>query len=139
MENEMNKQRRFNTGIFLIIATMLFISGNLLAQQQPEKNGPPIPLDSDQILKTVVELTEEISLSEDQTAKILDLFQDHSNKVKAAVDKNQDQRERGEEMERLRKEFEGNVNALLNDKQKAGFDEFMKKQDHQPQQQRPNG
>ena len=135
----MNKQRRFNTGIFLIIATMLFISGNLLAQQQPEKNGPPIPLDSDQILKTVVELTEEISLSEDQTAKMLDLFQDHSNKVKAAVDKNQDQRERGEEMERLRKEFEGNVNALLNDKQKAGFDEFMKKQDHQPQQQRPNG
>ncbi len=99
----MNKQRRFNTGIFLIIATMLFISGNLLAQQQPEKNGPPIPLDSDQILKTVVELTEEISLSEDQTAKMLDLFQDHSNKVKAAVDKNQDQRERGEEMERLRK------------------------------------
>ena len=135
----MNKQRRFNTGILLIIASMLFISGNLLAQQQHEKNGPPIPLVSDQILKTVVELSKEISLSEDQTAKMLDLFQVHSNKVKAAVDKNQDQRERREEMEKLRKEFEGNVNVLLNDKQKAGFEEFMKKQDHQPQQQRPNG
>ena len=135
----MNKQRGFNTGIFLIIASMLFISGNLLAQQQPEKNAPPIPLVSDQILKTVVELSKEISLSEDQTAMMLDLFQVHSNKVKAAVDKNQGQRERREEMARLRKEFEGNLNALFNDKQKAGFDEFMKKQDHQPQQQRPNG
>lgn len=117
---------------------MLFISGNLLAQQQPENNGPPIPLVSDQILKTVVELSKEISLSENQTAKMLDLFQVHSNKIKAAVDKNQDQQERREEMERLRKEFEGNVNALLNDKQKAGFDELMKEHDHQPQQQRPN-
>ena len=33
----MNKQRRFNTGILLIIASMLFISGNLLAQQQPKE------------------------------------------------------------------------------------------------------
>lgn len=135
----MNKRKRFNTGILLIIASMLFISGNLLAHQQSEKNGPSIPLDSDQILKTVVELSKEISLSEDQMAKMLDLFQVHSNKIKAAVDKNQDQQERREEMERLRKEFEGNINALLNDKQKAGFDEFMKKQDNQPQQQRPKG
>jgi phosphatidylethanolamine-binding protein (PEBP) family uncharacterized protein len=32
----MNKQRRFNTGILLIIVTMLFISGNLIAQQKGE-------------------------------------------------------------------------------------------------------
>ena len=51
-------------------------------------------MDSDQILKTVVELSKEISLSEDQIAKMLDLFQVHSNKVKAAVDKNQDQQEK---------------------------------------------
>lgn len=136
----MNKRKRFNTGILLIIGSMLFISGNLLARQQSEKNGPSIPLDSDQILKTVVELSKEISLSEDQMAKMLDLFQVHSNKVKAAVDKNQDQQERREEMERLRKEFEGDVNALLNDKQKTEFDKFMKNHGTEPnQQQRPTG
>ena len=43
----MNKQKRFNTGILLIIASMLFISGNLLAQQQPERNQPPKPPSTD--------------------------------------------------------------------------------------------
>lgn len=135
----MNKQRRFNTGIFLIIVTMLFISGNLIAQQQQNRNQQPKPSNKEEVNKMVVDLSKKISLSRDQISNILDLFQAHINEVNAAVDKNQDQLERREEMERLRKEFEGNVNALLNDKQKAGFDEFMKKQNHQPQQQRLNG
>lgn len=132
----MNKQKRFNTGILLIITSILFISGNLLAQQQPQQH-PPMPPDSNQISQMVDELSTELSLTEDQQANILELFTDHFNEMKAAMDNKQDQQGNREEMDRLRRDFENKVKSLLNDEQKAGFDEYMDNHGPQHKQQRP--
>ncbi len=80
------------------------MAGNVLAQPQSQQH-PPMHPNSDQISKMVVELSKEISLSEYQTASILDIFQAHFNQVKATMDDKQDQRENREEMDKLRKDL----------------------------------
>ena len=79
----MNKQRRSNPGILLIIASMLFISGNLLAQQQPgqDKNQPPKPPSTTEVNKMVDELSTNLSLSESQKKEVSELFTAHFNNV----------------------------------------------------------
>lgn len=135
----MNKQKRFNTGKLLIMATMLFISGNLLAQQQPDRNPPPKPPSTEEVNKMVDELSTNLSLSESQKKQVSDLFTTHFNSVgesKGGKEGNGSP----EEMGKNRKDFEEQIKSLLNDEQKTEFDNFMKSHGPQSnQQQRPNG
>lgn len=136
----MNKQRRFNTGILLIIATMLFISGNILAQQQPgqDRNQPPKSPSTTEVNKMVDDLSTNLSLSESQKKEVSQLFTAHFNNVKGSIG-NKEGKGSPEEMQQKRKDFEEQVKSLLNDKQKTGFDEFMKSRGPQHnQQQKPN-
>ncbi len=134
----MNKQRRFNTGILLIIASMLFISGNLLAQQQPERNGPPKPPTATEVNKMVDDLSAKLSLDKAQKQKVSDLFTAHFNNDRESMG-NKEGKGSPEEMQQKRKDFEEQVKSLLNDEQKVAFDKFMKSRGPQPnQQQRPN-
>ena len=130
----MNKQRRFNTDILLIIATMLFISGNLLAQQQQERNRPPKPPSATEVNKMVDELSTNLSLSEAQKQKVSDLFTAHFNEARESMNNNERNVSR-EEMEKKRRNFEEQIKSLLNDEQKTEFDKFMKSRGPQPNQQ----
>lgn len=132
----MNKQKRFNTSILLIIAAMLFISGNILAQQQPERNQPPKPPSAAEVNKMVDDLSVKLSLNKSQKQKVSDLFTAHFNEVRGSMNNNEKNAGR-EEMEKKRRNFEEQIKSLLNDAQKTEFDKFMKSRGPQPNQQRP--
>ncbi len=132
----MNKQRRFNTGILLIIATMLFISGNLLAQQQQDRNPPPKPPSTEEVNKMVDELSTNLSLNKSQKKEVSDLFTAHFNEARGSMNNNERNVSR-EEMEKKRRSFEEQIKSLLNDEQKVEFDKFMKSCGPQPNQQKP--
>ncbi len=131
----MNKQRRFNTGIFLIIATILFISGNLLAQQQPERNQPPKPPTVTEVNKMVDDLSVKLSLDKVQKQKVSDLFTAHFNNDRESMG-NKEGKGSPEEMQQKRKDFEEQVKSLLNDEQKTEFDKFVKNNMNQKTQQK---
>ena len=132
----MNKQKRFNTGILLIIATMLFITGNLLAQQQPDRNGPPKPPTITEVNKMVDDLSAKLSLDKAQKQKVSDLFTARFNNDRESI-ANKEGKESPEEMQQKRKYFEEQVKSLLNNEQKVAFDNFMKSRGPQQNQQQP--
>ena len=132
----MNKQKKFNPRIFLIVVTMLFLSISLSAQQQPERNGPPKPPSATEVNKMVDELSTNLSLSESQKKEVSELFTAHFNKVRESMG-NREGKGSPEEMQQKRKDFEEQVKSLLNDEQKVQFDKFMKSLGPQSNQQMP--
>lgn len=132
----MNKQKRFNIGIILIIASMIFISGNIFTQQQ-ERNQPPKPPSTEEVDKMVDELSAKLSLDKVQKQKISYLYTAHFNEVRKSTNNNEKNVGR-EEMEKEKRAFEVKIKSLLTDEQKAEFDKFMKNRGQQPNHQRPN-
>ncbi len=130
----MKKPIRFNTGILLIIAAMLFISGNILAQQQPERNQPPKPPTVTEVNKMVDDLSAKLSLDKVQKQKVSDLFTAHFNNDRESIG-NKEGKGSPEEMQQKRKDFEEQVKGLLNNEQKVAFDNFMKSRGPQQNQQ----
>lgn len=130
----MNKQSRFNTGILLIIAAMLFISGNILAQQQQDRNPPPKPLTATEVNKMIDDLSAKLSLDKAEKQKVSDLFTAHFNNVGESKG-NKEGKGSPEEMQQKRKDFEEQVKSLLNNEQKVAFDNFMKSRGPQQNQQ----
>ena len=130
----MNKLRGFNTGILLIIATTLFISGNLLAQQQQNRNSPPKPPSAIEVNKIIDDLSKALSLNESQKKEVSDLFMNHFNEIRKSVESKEEKVSR-EQMESKRRRFEEQVKSLLNDAQKIEFDKFMRSHGPQPNQQ----
>ncbi len=126
----MNKAGRSNLKIFLIAFTTLYLSINLSAQQQPEREGPPKPPGAAEVYKMVDDLSITLSLSESQKKEVSDLFINHFNEIRASLENKQEKLSR-ENMESNRKDFEEQVKKLLNDEQKVEFDKFMK--NHRPQ------
>ncbi|MBU1095357.1 MAG: hypothetical protein CVV23_11210 [Ignavibacteriae bacterium HGW-Ignavibacteriae-2] len=121
----MNKQKRINAGILLIIALLFFISGNILAQQKPERNGPPKPPSTSEVNKMVDELSTNLSLSETQKKEISTLYTSHYNNIRESFD-NQAGKTSPQEMQQKRKDFEEQIKSLLSDEQKTAFDKFVK-------------
>ncbi|MBU1094860.1 MAG: hypothetical protein KKB34_00125 [Bacteroidetes bacterium] len=130
----MNKQNRCNTGILLIIGAILFISGSILAQQQQDRNQPPKPLSTTEVNKMVDDLSVKLSLDKTQKQKVSELFSAHFNKLRESMGNKQGKGSQ-EEMQQKRKDFEKHVKNLLNDEQKAEFDNFMQSRGPQPNQQ----
>lgn len=134
----MHKQNRFITGVLLIIGTILFISGSLLAQQQQDRNQPPKPPSTTEVNKMVNDLSVKLSLDKPQKQKVSEFFSAHFNKLRESMG-NKQGKGSPEEMQQKRINFEKQVKNLLNDEQKAEFDKFINTQGSQPdQQQRPN-
>lgn len=132
----MNKQKRFNTGILLIIAAMLCVSGNLLAQQQQNRNQPPKPPSTEEVNQMVDKLSTNLSLSESQKKEVSKLFTVHFNETRGSMNNNEKNSSR-EEMEKNKRNFEEQAKSLLNDEQKTEFDKFMKSRGPQHKQQMP--
>ncbi|RMF08186.1 MAG: hypothetical protein D6762_06160, partial [Candidatus Neomarinimicrobiota bacterium] len=108
----------------------------LALAQPPRQNGagrpqgpPPLP-DQTQITAMVNELSTDLSLSEEQQARILSLYKDHFQEVEAKLSGSQ--RPDREEMEALRQAFESRVKAVLTKKQAKQFDNLMKRQHSRP-------
>jgi hypothetical protein len=112
----------------ILIATIAIISGNTVWAQQHDKQGPPPIPNQKQIEKMVGELSEKISLNDEQEEQVSELFVAHFDEVKEKieVDKNNRDAHRNE-MEALRKDFEKDVNLVLNKEQQKLFEEYSKK------------
>jgi len=116
----MKIQTRRRMAILTIVSTM--IVGGLFAQQGQPPQQPPIP-DESQIAQMVDELTQKLSLTDEQTSQILDLYSDHFVELKSNMEVGQPQRSK---MDKLRKKFEEQVKTILTDEQQDQFDEFLK-------------
>ena len=123
----MKKQTRKRMAILAIVSTM--IVGGLFAQQ----GQPPIP-DESQIAQMVDELTQKLSLTDEQTSQILALYSDHFVELKSNMEAGQPQRSK---MDKLRNKFEKEVKAVLTDEQQEQFDEFLQAQRPQRGDQKP--
>lgn len=126
----MNKTKRFNLGVILLLTSMVFLSSNVFAQQgqRKEQGPPPIPTET-QIIKMVDDLAVELSLNENQKTEILAIYTDHFDEVKSSM--NSGERPSREEMEDMKEEFQDNVKSLLNDEQQDLFDEYIEKNEKQ--------
>lgn len=127
----MNKERKFNPIIFLIVLTMLCLTINLSAQQKPEREGPPKPPSAVEVNKMVDDLSITLSLNESQKKVVSDLFTSHFNEIRESLENKQEKLSH-EDMESNRRSFEEQIKNLLTEDQKVEFDKFMK--NHGPHQ-----
>jgi hypothetical protein len=112
----------------VFVFSFVLITAAVFAQPQGrnsnrERQGPPPVPTSEQLERMVDQLAEEISLSENQKKKILDLHIEHFNTVKEKT--SDSKRPERKEMEKLRSDFEESVKALLTEDQIVKFEKFM--------------
>ncbi len=111
----------------VVLLFAMFVGAASYAQGNPQNRGqqgpPPIP-DTEEIEKMVNDMADEISLSEEVEAKMLDLYKDHFNEVREKTSSGRPDRK---EMETLRTDFETAVKSLLTEKQKEQYDAYRKK------------
>lgn len=92
-----------------------------------ERNQPPALPDSTQVAQMVDELAESLDLSADQKEQVSVLYFAHFAEAQAEMSDNSgDRDDHRDKMAALRREFEGDVKALLTDEQQAEFDELAK-------------
>ncbi len=107
--------------MFTLITTATFAQRKEGKHRRPQC-PPPIP-NTEEIVKMVNKLSEEISLSEEQKTKVLALYKNHFKEVKSKTDP----RPKKEEMDTLKKNFEKSVKSVLTKKQQKQFTVFVKK------------
>jgi len=97
-------------------------STTAFSQEKGEKGPPPIP-NAKQIKKRVDELEKTLPLNQEQEKKVL-AYQDHFKEVeKKTAATNRPNRQ---EMQKIRSEFEADINALLTKEQQKLYKEFVK-------------
>ena len=124
---------------YLVVVIMLITYSVAVNAQYHSEGGkgdqqgpPPIPNEK-QIEKMVSELSEELSLTENQEEKILDLYIIHFEMVEKKMESGRPSRN---EMEALKTEFDKDVMMLLSDEQDKLFDAFQKEKRLQHEQKR---
>jgi len=108
--------------MFTLITTATFAQRKEGKHRRPQC-PPPIP-NTEEIVKMVNKLSDEISLSEEQKTKVLALYNNHFKEVKSKIDHARPKRE---EMDMLKKNFEKSVKSVLTKKQQKQFTVFVKK------------
>ena len=107
----------------IVIAVLLMGLTTAFSQVRGEQGPPPIP-NAKQIEKMVDELDKTLSLNQEQEKKVLAVYQDHFKEVeKKTAATNRPNRQ---EMQKLRSEFEADINALLTKEQQKLYKEFVK-------------
>lgn len=88
------------------------------------RGGPPPLPDAEQIEVMVDELDEALDLTDEQEVQVSDLYFAHFEEIEELMS---DRPERSR-MESLRSDFEDDVKAVLDDDQKAAYEEYLKSQ-----------
>ncbi|HAB51623.1 MAG: hypothetical protein A2315_06855 [Ignavibacteria bacterium RIFOXYB2_FULL_35_12] len=122
---------KLNIRILALVSGIFLLSANILAQPDQRPHQPPTPPDSTRIVKMVNELSTALSLSKDQKEKITRLHFAHFQEAGELMKKDKAIHENNRaKMDALRKEFDEQVEALLNNDQKKKFEEFFKEHRH---------
>lgn len=134
MKTKEQKQNRnfivLNIGVILFLIAMAISSA--VSAQPPGgggQQGPPSIPNTKQIKKMVTKLSTELSLNDKQETKVLALYTDHYDQVKAATSNGRPDHSK---MEALKSAFEKSVKAELTKDQQLLYAEYLKK--NQPQQ-----
>ncbi len=124
----MNKLSKIIISAVTLVFFAFLTSSLLQAQPRQERRGPMLP-DSTQIVKMVNELTKVVSLSEQQKEEVLKIHFEHFNHEKTMMEKDQkNHKEMRKAHDESRGKFEKQIKTLLNEKQQAEFEKFMKRQ-----------
>jgi len=120
------------TKIVIILAIALITSATFAQQRGGGQGGdqgggqeqgpPPIPSEK-QIKKMVSDLSEEISLNDEQEEEVLELYTSHFEQLKAKTKSGKPDRS---EMEKFESEFENEVKALLTEDQQKAYTTYLK-------------
>ncbi len=125
--------------VFIIGGALGFVGGESYQRylfHRLQLNEPPLPPPGprgprDFQKRLLDELKQDLGLSEDQTKKIADIF-DQIDK-KNQVEREKHQAEREQRMKSMREEVDKQINTVLNPEQKVKFIEFQKKFDQERQ------
>jgi hypothetical protein len=107
---------------FVLFFAVTLISSTLFGQPNQRRQGPPMLPDSTQIVHMVDELSTTLSLTDDQETQVSDLYFNHFAQIEEMMQDNPDR----EKMDKLKKDFEKEVMAVLNDDQKTKYTKMMK-------------
>lgn len=124
----MHTKKIFSLSTSAILVFIMMLNISIFAQQRGGDRPPQVP-NNTQVEKMVQELSEQLSLTNDQTIKVESIFKNHFSEMRSLM--NNGERIERAEMESIKAEFESEVKSVLNDDQIVKFDEFMKKM--QPQ------
>lgn len=112
----------------LVIIAACLTTTIIQAQQDRPQGPPPIPND-EQIEEMVKDLAEAVSLTDDQTEKVSELYFDHFEKVADQQENSKEDRNKGREaMEKLNAELEENVKAILEEDQVKLYTSWLTEQ-----------
>ena len=117
--------------ILTAMVFMVFVSSHLQAQDQRRPHHPPMLPDSTHVVKMVDQMAEELSLSNEQKATLVKMNLAHFKEVRGIVEQDRAAREKThEKLEAMRKQFEGQMESVLDDQQKEQFKQF--RETHRP-------
>lgn len=116
-----NTKRLKLSALFIFIMLLNF---GIYAQQRGGGQRPPQMPDNSQIEKMVAEMSEQLSLTDNQAVELEALFKEHFSEMKSTM--NSGNRPSRDEMDAMKSEFESKVKSILSDEQMAKFNEFMK-------------
>lgn len=108
----------------VLLATSISFAQRPGGGQRGGQQGPPPIPDSKEIFLMVSELSKELTLTEAQETKILELYNEHFDQMRKKLSGNQ--RPDRDEMEALKDEFEVQVNKVLTEEQQKLFKKFQK-------------
>lgn len=109
----------------LLVSTSLFAQPPGGGQRGGQQGPPPIPNDK-QIEKMGSEIADELTLSNEQETKVLNLYKAHFAQVKEKNEGNN--RPDRQEMEALKSTLEKQVKAELTREQTTKYEAYLKKQ-----------
>jgi hypothetical protein len=115
----------------ILVLSILLVSSISFAQppgggQRGGQQGPPPIPNNKEVTKMVSDLTDNLSLSEEQEVKVLEIYKEHFAELKEKTSGNS--RPKREEMEALDTAFEKQVKAELTEEQKSGYEAYLKEQ-----------
>jgi hypothetical protein len=112
----------------LLVSSISFAQPTGGGQRDGQQGPPPIP-NNKQITQLVSDLADNLSLSDVQEVKILELYKEHFVQMKAKTSGNS--RPKREDMEALNTALVKKVKAELTKEQTGKYEAFLKKQSKQ--------
>ncbi len=122
--------KKYIKNILIIIAAIL--TTNIASAQEGRPQEPPQLPNDEQIEDMLVDLAKTLKLTDVQEEQVSDLYFAHFEKVADQQEQNKGKREESREaMEKLNKELEDGVNALLTEGQQNIYKTYLENQKSQ--------
>lgn len=133
--NNITMKRKFKNVLVTMLAVFVTIyTVNISQAQQGRQQGPPPIPDDAQIEKMVEDLSESLSLTDDQEKQVSEKYFAHFDEVKVKMEAGRPSRD---DMESLKTDFEKDLKSVLTKDQQDLYTAYLKKQEkNRPQRQR---